>query len=340
TFGYDANSNLTAINYANGVVATWTYNAADQLAGISDVKGPNTVLSLNYTLDSNGQLTGENSATFGYNSLNQLTSAAGLGFTYDAAGRLTQTVNGSTTTNFNYDNADQLLSTAVVGGSTTNFGYDAVGRRTSAGSTNLTWDQQDRLLTFGGSNTYTYDATGLRMSKTVGGQGESFAWDVADGLPLLIKDGSVAYVSGPAGLPLEQVTGSTVYYYQQDQLGSTRAMTDASGSVVATYTFDAYGNITSQTGNVSNPFLYSGQYRDAESGLYYLRARYYDPTTGQFLSRDPMLNRTWMPYSYAANDPANLTDSSGLDAGDFFNWLGGLVGGAVNAVTNFVGSIA
>src|SRR5205823_2202185 len=134
TFGYDANSNLTAINYANGVVATWTYNAADQLAGISDVKGPNTVLSLNYTLDSNGQLTGENSATFGYNSLNQLTSAAGLGFTYDAAGRLAQTVNGSTTTNFNYDNADQLLSTAVVGGSTTNFGYDAVGRRTSAGS--------------------------------------------------------------------------------------------------------------------------------------------------------------------------------------------------------------
>jgi RHS repeat-associated protein len=312
TFGYDANSNMTGINYPNGVVATWTYDNADHLTGISDVNGANTILSLGYTRDNNSQLTGENSISYSYNSLNQLTSGAGLGYSYDVAGRLTQTVNGSTTTNYNYDNADQLLSTAIVGGSTLNYGYDAAGRRTSAGSTSLTWDQQDRLLTYGSGSSYSYNATGLRVSKTVAGQTEAFVWDTAAGLPLLLQDGSTSYVTGPGGLPLEQVSGSTVYYYHQDQLGSTRAVTDATGTISASYSYDAFGNLNAQTGNISNPFLFSGQYRDAESGLYYLRARYYDPATGQFISRDPELASTWEPYSYVAQNPLNATDPSGL----------------------------
>jgi hypothetical protein len=113
----------------------------------------------------------------------------------------------------------------------------------------------------------------------VAGVSEAFAWDVADGLPLRMQDGSVLYVSGPGGLPLEQVSGSTVLYYQQDQLGSTRALTDSTGAIAATYSYDAYGNLSSQTGSVSNPFLYTGECRDSESGLYYLRARHYDPAT-------------------------------------------------------------
>jgi RHS repeat-associated protein len=60
------------------------------------------------------------------------------------------------------------------------------------------------------------------------------------------------------------------------------------GTVQATYQYDAYGQTTSSTGSVSNPFRYTGQYQDSESGLYYLRARYYDPATQQFLSRDPL----------------------------------------------------
>ncbi|HXC79179.1 MAG TPA: fibronectin type III domain-containing protein [Candidatus Acidoferrum sp.] len=345
TFGYDANSNLTGVTYPNGVVAAWTYNNANQLTAISDVNGGNTILGLAYTRDSNAQVTGENSTSYAYNGLNQLTTGnAGLSYSYDAAGRLTQSVNSSTTTNFNYDNADQLLSAAVVGGSTTNYGYDAAGRRTSAGSLSLTWDQQDRLLTYGADSSYSYNATGLRVSKTVAGQSEAFIWDTVDGLPLLLQDGTMNYVTGPGGVPLEQVSGSTVYYYQQDQLGSTRALTDATGTVAASYTYDAFGNITAQTGTISNPFLFSGQYRDTESGLYYLRARYYDPATGQFLSRDPELNSTWEPYGYVADNPLNATDPSGLcfGFGDQTNWIcdafrNNIVSGA-HAVMNWIGS--
>jgi RHS repeat-associated protein len=340
TFGYDANSNLTGITYANGVVATNTYNSADQLVNISDVKGANTILSFAYGRDSNAQLTSENSATYAYNSLNQLTTGAGVGYLYDAAGRLTQTVSGSTTTNDNYDNSDELISTAVVGGTTTNYIYDAAGRRINAGSTSLTWNQQDHLLTYGSSNSYTYNGAGLRVSKTLAGQSEAFVWDTADGLPLLLGDGSTLYITGPGGLPLEQVTGGAVYYYQHDQLGSTRALTDSTGAVAASYNYDAYGNIASQTGSVNNPFLFTGQYRDSETGMYHLRARYYDPATGQFISRDPKLNSTWAPYGYVADNPLNMTDASGLDPiSDGINWLYQQGVNAYNAVTNYVGEM-
>jgi RHS repeat-associated protein len=344
TFGYDSNSNLTGVTYPNGVVATWTYNNVGQVIGISDAYGSNAILSLGYTRDNNAQLVGENSNSYAYDSLNQLTGGSGLGYSYDAAGRLSQTVNGSTTTDYNYDNAGQLLSTAVVGGSSTNYGYDAAGQRTTTGSITLTWDQQDRLLSYGSGSSYSYNATGMRVGKTVAGQSEAFVWDTADGLPLLLQDGSTSYVTGPGGLPLEQVTGSTVYYYHQDQLGSTRAMTGAAGAVTASYTYDAFGNLTTQTGSSNNPFLFSGQYRDSESSLYYLRARYYDPATGQFISRDPAVSSTWEPYAYVANNPLNATDPSGLclGFGESTNWIcdsvtNHMTSGA-HAVMNWIGS--
>jgi RHS repeat-associated protein len=175
------------------------------------------------------------------------------------------------------------------------------------------------------------------VSKTVSGVGEAFVWDAADGLPLVLQDGSTLYVTGPGGLPLEQVSGTTVLYYQQDQLGSTRAITDSAGAIAASYTYDAYGNLTSQTtGSVSNPFLYTGQYRDSETGLYYLRARYYDPATAEFLSRDPKVAKSWDPYAYAAGDPLNAADPSGLDfLGDLFGALGAAFG-AFNSFSNGV----
>jgi RHS repeat-associated protein len=344
TFGYDANSNLTGITYPNAVVAARTYNNADQLTAVSDVSGTNTLLSLGLTRDGNAQLIGENSTSYVYDGLNQLKGGAGLGYTYDAAGRLTQAVSGSSTTNYNYDNAGQLLSTVLVGGSTTSYGYDAAGRSTIAGSLSLTWDQQDRLLSYGSGTSYSYNATGLRVSKTVAGQTEAFVWDTGEGMPLLLQDGSTSYVTGPGGLPLEQISGNTTFYYHQDQLGSTRIVTDAAGTVAASYTYDPFGNLTGQTGTLSNPFLFSGQFRDGESGLYYLRARYYDPATAQFISRDPDLSATWEPYAYVGNNPLNSTDPSGLCfwTGESTNWLCDLVrNGATSgahAVMNWVGS--
>jgi RHS repeat-associated protein len=153
----------------------------------------------------------------------------------------------------------------------------------------------------------------LRTSKKVSGTSEAFTWDVGEGLPLLISDGATSYVTGPNGLPLEQVSGTTVSFYDFDQLGSVRAITNSRGATVNTYSYGAYGNVSSHSGTLVNPFQYSGQYQDSESAFYYLRARYYDPNTEQFVTRDPVSMRTRAPYVYVLDTPLNGRDPSGLD---------------------------
>ena len=85
------------------------------------------------------------------------------------------------------------------------------------------------------------------------------------GLPLLLQDGSTNYVYGPGGLPLEQISGTTTLWLQHDQLGSTRLVTDSTGVSRAAYTYDPYGNVTSSAGTITNPFGFSGEYKDSES---------------------------------------------------------------------------
>ena len=81
---------------------------------------------------------------------------------------------------------------------------------------------------------------------------------------------------------------------------------------MAGYTYDPYGNLKGQTGTVDTPLRWNGQYQDSESGLYYLRARYYDPVTAQFICADPMSALTNSPYGYADNNPLNGYDPSGM----------------------------
>jgi RHS repeat-associated protein len=122
-------------------------------------------------------------------------------------------------------------------------------------------------------------------------------------------------VYGADGLPLEKITPSgATYWYHHDQLGSTRSFTDASGTPQATYTYDSYGNLTASTGAVANPLRFAGEYTDTESGLVYLRGRYFEPGTGQFLTRDPLEDVTRAPYGYAQENPLNLVDHTGQSA--------------------------
>ena len=229
---------------------------------------------------------------------------------------------GSTQQAFN--NADELCWTAATSGScaspptgATIYTYDSRGNRTrvappSGGATTLTYDQANRLTGYGASATYAYNGDGLRMSKTVGGSTSQFLWDVGSTLPLLLKEGSTAYVCGPGGLPLEQINGSTALWLHHDQLGSTRLVTNSSGTTQATYNFDAYGKLTASTGTITNPLRYAGEYWDAESGFYYLRARNYDPATGQFITLDPVTASTREPYGYGIDSPLNVLDPAGL----------------------------
>ena len=101
-------------------------------------------------------------------------------------------------------------------------------------------------------------------------------------------------------------------YLHHDQQGSTRMLTGTSGSSEATMTYDAYGNKTGSTGIAATPMGYDAQYTSSDTGLIYLRAREYDPATGQFLSVDPLAPITEAPYTYTADNPLNGVDPSGM----------------------------
>jgi RHS repeat-associated protein len=115
---------------------------------------------------------------------------------------------------------------------------------------------------------------------------------------------------------VEQVsTGGTVLYVHHDQQGSTRLLTGTTGKVEGSFTYAAYGALIGHTGTATAPLGYDAQYTSADTGLVYLRARVYDPTTAQFVSVDPAASITGAPYSYASDNPVNEADASGLIAG-------------------------
>jgi RHS repeat-associated protein len=227
------------------------------------------------------------------------------------------------------------ITAATAGSSKITYGYDKQGNRTSvtpAGqpATALTYDQANRLISYGTSASYAYNGDGLRMSKKVGSTTTGFAWDQSGALPLLLNAGSTNYIYGPGGQPIEQIAGTTATYLQADQQGSTRLLTNSAGTVIGTYTYGSYGTTTSHTGTAVTGLQFDGQYTDAETGFQYLLARYYDPATAQFLTEDPVAGLTGAIYTYTNDDPLNGRDPSGL-----FNI--GICGGAGGQLTPGVG---
>ncbi|MGO9976846.1 MAG: DUF6531 domain-containing protein [Solirubrobacteraceae bacterium] len=235
------------------------------------------------------------------------------------------------------------LLAAVAVTPTRIFTYNAEGDRTSVtqdGTTvSLGYDQANQLISVGSQISYAYDGDGLRASKTVDGTTTQFAWDEAGGLPLLLQAGGTYYIYGPAGQPIEQITGSTPTYLLADQQGSARLLTDGSGNVVGSYTYNPWGNVTSHTGTATTNLQYDGQYTDAETGYQYLRARYVDPSTGQFLTVDPAVNRTRARYIEANDSPLTFDDPTGRYAFGLCSFVaasadvGGGVGGEVEECT-------
>jgi len=278
------------------------------------------------------------SVTYGYDRLSRLTSAAdGSGsrsYAYDPVGNRTTRTAGSSTS-YTYDRADRLLS---AGASPVT--VSAVGVTTARGADTFAYDQANRLTqatVAGVTETSTYDGDGVRASRQVGaGPLTRYVTDPGAGLPVTIDDGTQKYVWG-LGLAYA-VAGSAIEVYHTDRLGSVRALTDAAGTVIATYRSDEFGIPVSSTGTSSQPFRYTGEPLDA-SGLTYLRARYYDPSVGRFMSRDMVAGFVANPlslnrYSYVGNNPATLTDPSGG-----IPCVGaGIAGGAAGSVVPVAGS--
>lgn len=155
-----------------------------------------------------------------------------------------------------------------------------------------------------------YNADGLRVKRISGAPPNatpvSYVWDVSGGLPRLLSDSAGnKYVHG-LDLISRTDNGGGQEYYLYDGLGSTTGLSTSSGTV--TYEYDVFGALRSQAGSSANEFRFTGEQHDP-TGFQYLRARYYDPRTGRFLSKDPQgaLN----PYLYVGNNPVNFTDPSG-----------------------------
>jgi RHS repeat-associated protein len=169
----------------------------------------------------------------------------------------------------------------------------------------------------------TYDGSGLRTSATSTPSGGSpatqhFVWNTTTTEPELLSDSTNANIYDSSGAPIEQVNLSTgtIEYLLADALGSVCGVVSSSGSLVASTQYDAWGIPYAATPLTSyTPFGFAGGYTDP-TGLVYLVNRYYDPTTGEFLSVDPDVRETGEPYAYTNDDPVNAEDPLGLDEED------------------------
>ena len=109
--------------------------------------------------------------------------------------------------------------------------------------------------------------------------------------------------------------GYTPYYYHADGLGSITGLSDATGTMVQTYGYDAFGNVTvSGSGNVSQPFMFTGREYDTETQMYFYRARYYDPQAGRFVTKDPIGfgGGDFNLFTYVKNNSIRYNDPEGL----------------------------
>lgn len=246
-----------------------------------------------------------------------------VAFTYDALSRRT----AMTLPNGTVNAGNQLTADA-----THTYQYDDNGNLTrktllaTGNYTQYTYDAENRLVkvedfvvgnpTPAFISTYRYDGLGRRIEKVANGPTRRYIYDFED--VLLEYDGAntllARYTHGPGiDEPIAVTKGGSTFFYHQDGLGTVTDLTDSAGATTKSYSYDAYGNILESPGTLEQPYSYTGREFDSESGLYYYRARYYDPTTGMFLQKDPLrfINGTNL-YSYTMNNPINFADALGL----------------------------
>ena len=225
------------------------------------------------------------------------------------------------------DSSTSTERVEVLASDSSAYTYDLNGNMTLYGELSFTWDQKNRLVrvtgTPEGTVDYTYDALDRRVSKVVNGVTTQYLYD---GLNIVAEtdeyDTVVAwYVMGlSVDEPLVRIDASgNELTYHADVLGSIVALTNSSGAVTTQYNYSPFG-VTEVIGtDISQPFRFTGREWDAETGMYYYRARYYAPELKRFISEDPIRfesgDENW--YRYVGNDPVNFTDSLGLFGGIF-----------------------
>ena len=221
------------------------------------------------------------------------------------------------------------IPTKATSEGTLNYRCEQNGNVTSTGGNAFAYNSQNQMISMTAAGTaasMVYDAFGNRVAKTV--NGVTTAYLVEDdknptGYPQVFDEltgGAVTrtYTYGLQRIDEEQVRNGawTPSYYGYDGGGNVRNLTNSAGAVTDQYEYDAYGNSFTVSGTTPNNYLYRGEQFDPDLGLYYIRARYYNPETGRFMSRDPQDNSPLKPndlhkYLYAGGDSVNVKDPTG-----------------------------
>ncbi len=362
SYQYDGMGKLAQVLLPNGVTQTYHYNTLNQvtLLETKDHAG-NLLEQYAYTYDKVGnkqtvtELNGRQVA-YTYDELYRLTEEAitdaangnrTIAYTYDKVGnRLSRhdSVDGITT--YVYDANDRLVSETTAGSTKTST-YDNNGNLLQVQSpdqlTTYTWDTENHLLA---ANTgthqlqYQYNADGVRVAATVDGQETRYLVDANRPYAQVLEEYNatgtqVSYVYGQSLLSQTRSGDSAFYLY--DGHSGVRHLSDETGAVTDSYTYDAYGKTLQAAGSTQNNYLYRGEQSDPTLGMQYLRARYYDQNLGRFASTDPLEGVVEAPisqhrYLYGNNNPILFSDSSG--ASPFLDLIIGnllegiLVGGA------------
>jgi RHS repeat-associated protein len=332
SWSYQDNNWLHTQTLENGATATYSYNALGQITHLLNQIGGTTISDFSsITYDGVGNRASVTVSIPGTTSLNGTTS-----YIYDSKNQLSQessTRNGGFTDNFSYDLAGNPTSFKGVTNSYNSnnqqsgagFVYDGNGNPTTYRGTTITFDSENRMTAFNNTLSAAYNGDGLRSRKTSSSSSTFYIYDGVVPIVELNSSGAVTATNsyGPNGLVSRSESGTKFYAF--DSEGNAIQRSDSAGSVLSSSFFDSHGNLLA--GNSTAPFGYKAQvgyYGDPETDLQLLTHRYYDPSTGRLLTRDPLGYGGGMNlYGYVTNNPVNLFDPLGLDGwgNDLADWL-------------------
>jgi RHS repeat-associated protein len=237
----------------------------------------------------------------------------GSSYSVDNAGNRTAKTDQATSvmSNYTFDAIYQLTQWG-----TASLYYDAEGNMTSDGSNSYVWNARNQLASMDfGAFSFEYDAYGRRVGKTGLGTTTNYLYDRANIVQELVSGTPTAnLLTGGIDEIFTRTDSNGTADFLRDALGSTIALADSSGTVQTEYMYEPFGNVTIN-GSVTTPYQYTGRENEG-TGLYFYRARYYDPALARFISEDPAgfaggINL----YGYVANDPLRYTDPFGMDKG-------------------------
>ena len=376
---YDSLKRLNAqYNWLYGRFYTYRTNNGNQTTQIASIDYAKrdggtgfTEFKLGYAYDAAGNITKitgttrtDQSASYTYDAQNQLTKEVNtkgtFNYTYDTYGNI-RSVSGAESHTYTYGDSEWLdLLTAYDGKSIT---YDAIGNpavwHNSTGDWNLSWANGRQLIgATKGSHivSYTYDLAGVRDSKTV--DGVTYNYITQNGQVVRQTWGShvMDFIYDNTGKPYAVKYDGTLYYYVLNLQGDVISIITHWGESYGSYTYDAWGNVLSVSGDIAklNPIRYRGYYYDSETELYYLGSRYYDPQVKRFINADGAAFTTINPYSngltdknyfaYCDNDPVDRADDGGELWGEILTGIAVVAGltavAAVAVATAGVGAVA